>query len=518
MGKNIKSTFKDLFVLDMANNHQGFVEHGQKIIQQHSAVVQKHGIKAAMKFQYRDLPNFIHPEHQKKSDNKHVPRFLSTKLTWEQFDVLRTYAADQGFLTMCTPFDEVSVAKIQSQGFDILKIASCSVTDWPLLEAAASTGLPMIVSTGGVAYQDVDKVVSFLNNRGVDFALMHCVSIYPTASHQCNLNNITALKTRFRDLHIGWSTHEDPNALLPIAAATSLGAEMFERHVGVADKEIALNSYSSTPDQIDRWIGAYLDTKSMLGSHDRVYDKNEQGSLLGLKRGVILTRSIKAEHKLEKADVEFVFPCNPGQLSSGEFKAGMVCQDNLKAGTNIHTEHVLYEETIIQVRERCLKEGIHEVKALLNLADIRLYPNFDVEYSHHYGLENFRETGAVLITIINKEYAKKLVVQLSGQSHPLHMHKLKDETFIVLHGDLNLRLGDEEFKLQKGDQMTVPPGVWHSFSSENGCIFEEISTTASKGDSYYRDPVISAKSNSERKTAVNHWNGYNLTRKISEAG
>ena len=516
MQENDASIFRNLFILDMANNHQGSVEHGKKIIQEHAAVATQLKVKAAIKFQYRNLPDFVHPDHQKASDNQHVPRFLSTKLSWDQFDILRSYAATQGLLTMSTPFDEMSVSQIQKQGFDVLKIASCSATDWPLLEAAAATCLPLVVSTGGLSYSDVDRVVSFLKNRGVDFGIMHCVSIYPTASDQCNLNNIKALKIRYRDIHIGWSTHEDPDACLPITIATSLGSELFERHIGLETEEIKLNAYSSSPNQIRKWIEAHVETKSILGSMDRVHQESEQNALLALKRGVIIRQPVKKEQKLQRNDVDFVFPCNPDQVSSGEFREGMVCLINLETGSNLLSEQVRYNETLTETRERSLKEAIHEVKALLNIADIRLYPNFDVEYSHHYGLENFRKVGAVLITIVNKEYAKKLVVQLGGQSHPLHMHKLKDETFIVVYGDLKLRLGDEEFELTKGDQMTVPPGVWHSFSSDTGCVFEEISTTAIKDDSYYRDPVISAKTSNERKTSVNHWNGYNLTKKINE--
>ena len=56
------SLFEDLFVLEMANNHWGSVERGKAIIEAFGAIVRKHGVKAAIKMQFRDVDNFIHPE------------------------------------------------------------------------------------------------------------------------------------------------------------------------------------------------------------------------------------------------------------------------------------------------------------------------------------------------------------------------------------------------------------------------------------------------------------------------
>jgi N-acetylneuraminate synthase len=59
--------------------------------------------------------------------------------------------------------------------------------------------------------------------------------------------------------------------------------------------------------------------------------------------------------------------------------------------------------------------------------------------------------------------------------------------------------------LNPGDLLTVEPGVRHSFTSREGAIFEEISTTHIKGDSYYDDPVIAGKDLIERKTRLEEW-------------
>jgi len=117
--KNLqKFNFQDLFVLDVANNHQGSVEHGTKIINECASVAKKYGVKAAMKFQFRDLPDFIHQDEQKNPTNKHVPRFISTLLNWGDFKKLVSVVKGQNLLAMCTPFDEASVEKIVELDFD----------------------------------------------------------------------------------------------------------------------------------------------------------------------------------------------------------------------------------------------------------------------------------------------------------------------------------------------------------------------------------------------------------------
>ncbi len=75
--------FQNLFILDLANNHQGSVEHGLEVVRRHAEVVHKHGVRAAIKFQFRDIDAFIHPSHRTNSDNKHISRFLATRLSWQ---------------------------------------------------------------------------------------------------------------------------------------------------------------------------------------------------------------------------------------------------------------------------------------------------------------------------------------------------------------------------------------------------------------------------------------------------
>ena len=80
---------------------------------------------------------------------------------------------------------------------------------------------------------------------------------------------------------------------------------------------------------------------------------------------------------------------------------------------------------------------------------------------------------------------------LPNQKHPLHFHKRKEETFHIISGELVSILDYKKHVLFPGDLIDVKPGTWHEFYATNkSCIFEEISTTSYKDDSFYQDPRI----------------------------
>ena len=186
-----KSIPANLFVLEMANNHMGDISHGIEVIKQFGKVCRDFPeFDFAFKLQYRDLDTFVHPSMQGREDVKYIKRFSETRLSREQFDLLINEIRSNGFIAMCTPFDEASVGTIESQGLDIIKVASCSFTDWPLLERIAETDKPIIASTAGASLDEIDRVVSFFSHRAKEFAIMHCVGEYPTADEKLHVAQI----------------------------------------------------------------------------------------------------------------------------------------------------------------------------------------------------------------------------------------------------------------------------------------------------------------------------------------
>ena len=497
-----KFDFNGLFTYDLANNHQGDFEHGLNIINAMGEITKKAGVRGALKFQFRQLETFIHPDYKQKKDVKHIPRFMETALTKDQYLQYIQAIVDHGMHTMCTPFDEESVDIIEELGIEIIKVASCSAADRPLLDRIARANHPVIASTAGLGMPQIDRLVSFFETREVDFALMHCVAIYPTPNEKLNLNQIDLLKRRFPHVPIGFSTHENPDDYNPVRIACAKGAEIFERHVGMATKKHKLNKYSSNPQQVAKWIEAYQETMASCGGENRgPATPDEISSLRSLMRGVFAKKEIKKGQKLTRDKVYFAMPLHEGQLVSGDWYDGIKA-DKKYAPNKPISEKVANTELPAQ---EIIYRIMLQVKGILNKANIHIGRESSVELSHHYGLDRFREFGAVIIDVINRKYCKKLIIQLPRQKHPYHYHQVKEETFQLLHGDLEVELEGKRLKVHPGDTVLVEPGTWHKFHTLGGAIFEEVSTTHFNNDSFYEDPRIARLARATRKTVIPNW-------------
>lgn len=493
--------FNNLFIFEMANSHQGSVEHGISIIREMKKVARKYNIRAAVKLQYRNLDTFIHPDYVGRTDVEHIPRFESTRLTYEQFSQLVNVMKEEELITMSTPFDEDGVEWCLDQGIDVIKVASCSAMDWPLLEKVAASKKPIIVSTGGKTVSDIDKIYNFFIHRDCDFALMHCIAEYPAPEERIQLDFIQKMEKRYKGIAIGYSGHEDPDDNTVPMLAAAKGTCIFERHVGLPTEEIKLNAYSMNPEQADRWVAAILRAQNIctLKNENAKYISQEEiNSLTSLSRGVFAKKALKEGEAIKRDNVFFAMPCAAGQLVSGQFKDGML------ATRDYQEREALYETREI-THVNIARSVVHDAKGLLLEAGIFLGNDFEVELSHHYGKKHFRRTGAVIISIVNREYCKKLIIVLPGQEHPVHMHKVKEETFQLLYGDLDCEVNGERHLMKPGDTQTILRGDKHSFRSINGAVFEEISTTHVKGDSYYDDEEITRQDLMERKTIIKVW-------------
>jgi sialic acid synthase SpsE/quercetin dioxygenase-like cupin family protein len=493
-----------LFIFEMANNHMGSLEHGLNMIRAFADTARPFKFQFAFKFQFRNLDTFIHPDFKSRMDLKYVKRFSETKLTKEQFQLLKNSLSANGFISICTPFDEPSVDRIEEMEFDIIKIASCSFTDWPLLERIVQTDKPIIASTAGATLDEIDKVVSFFQNRKKQFALMHCVGEYPTKPDTLNLNQIDLLKLRYPGVTMGYSTHEEPDNIESVQIAVGKGACIFEKHVAVESDTFARNEYSATPHQITRWLQAAERAYRMngvSGQKSKSSDK-ELADLRQFKRGVFATRNIAKGEKVDTTNTFFAFPNVEGQLLANDLSK----YTEYVAKTDIERlGHVKFTDiTCIDQRER-IYAIVQKVKKILATGNVVVPGMATLEVSHHYGLDRFEEVGCTLINVINREYCKKLIVLLPGQKHPEQYHHIKEETFVVLCGDVTLTLDGANKNCHTGDVATVTRGMKHIFTSENGAVIEEISSTHHKDDSYYTDASI--LQNKDRKTIISHWMG-----------
>ena len=494
---------KALIILEMANNHMGDMTHGKLMIDEFSNVTNKYldYFDFAWKFQFRDFDTFIHKDYKNRIDHKYVKRFTETSLTKEQFSELKSYAEQKGFKTLCTGFDENSIDLITEMEFDIIKVASCSFTDWPLLNKIIETDKPIILSTAGASLDEIDRVVSFMQHRKKNISLMHCVGEYPTQPNNLQLNQIDILKNRYPNISIGYSTHEEPNEFDAIQIAIGKGVTISEKHVAVATEKYPPNAYSVTPDQMNCWLEKASKALVMCGSDKKVKaSEKELSDLLQFKRGMFVKNKITKGSIINKKDIYFAWPNIDNQVLANDASK----YNQFIALEDIEVDQpVLFNKVSISNTREKVWNIVQDVKKILSKTDV-VYPGqAELEISHHYGLNKFYETGITMITVVNREYCKKLIIVLPNQTHPEQYHHQKEETFVVLYGEVELTLDGITQTLKKGDVITIEREVRHIFTTKTGCVIEEVSSTHYINDSYYTDENIAR--NKDRKTFVTHW-------------
>ena len=493
---------KPIVILEVANNHMGNVNHGKKIITEFNKVTKKfkNQINFVVKYQYRDSKTFIHKESDDK--NKFVKRFNETFLSNKEWSELIDFSSKY-YKLACTPFDEISAEKVFKQKFDYVKIASCSATDWPLIQKIYSLykqkKKKILASLGGLNDREISRVFSFLNNRKVDFNFLYCVAKYPSTVKDLNLAYFSKLREEYGDCVKGLSLHETANEEITPIIAYGAGVRIFEKHVGVKTKKYNINGYSVNPEMLEKWLINLVRAIELWGSVEKrnANVKNEKNQLDLLKRGVFLNKDIDKNKDIKRKDIYFAFPCKANQMMANNFsKFYKIKSKNLiKKDQPLKFPNIKIDDTyskVLIIRDK--------VKNLLRNTGVVLPKNARLEVSYHYGIDNFFKYGLTMISIINNKYCKKLLILLPGQSHPSQYHLIKKESFFVLYGSVKLSIDKKSFNLKAGDLKTIYAKQIHKFSSKKGTIIEELSTTSIKSDSYYLDDKIN--NNKDRKTFI----------------
>lgn len=317
--------FQDLFVLEVASNHQGDLKRGLSIVEQYAKIVRFNNVRAAIKLQFRDLDNFVHKDFVDRKDIRYVDRVSSTKLSKDEFGKMVEAIRGGGCIPMATPFDEKSVDWCVEFDLPIIKVASADNNDWLLLEKIAKTRRPVIVSTGGMSQKDMDDLVLFFEHRNIPLALNHCVAAYPHEDSEAELNQIDFLRARYPGLVIGYSCHEYHDWTSSVMIAYGKGVRTFERHIDINDDGFQVAKYSSLPHQIDTWFKAWHKAREMCGTagtQRRIPLAREIAYLDSYVRGVYAKRDLSQGQLLTEDDVYLAIPLQKGQISSRELMLG----------------------------------------------------------------------------------------------------------------------------------------------------------------------------------------------------
>ena len=217
-------------IAEIGINHNGDLETAKKLIQ----VAADSGCNA-VKFQKRTVDVVYTPEElARPRENPFGETNGDLKFGIEfgrpEYDEIDAFCAELNIDWFASPWDEGAVDFLTRYDVPYLKIASASITDKELLEHCASSGKPLLVSTGMCDLDTIWRAVDTIDAaNGKVACLYHCVSTYPAKDEELNLTAINTLRREFPNLPIGYSGHEVGVSTSVMAAV--LGAVSVERHV-----------------------------------------------------------------------------------------------------------------------------------------------------------------------------------------------------------------------------------------------------------------------------------------------
>jgi N-acetylneuraminate synthase len=262
-------------------------------------------------------------------------------LTGAEYRELFAFAAELGILLLSTPFDTDAVEMLAGLGMAAFKIASADITDIPLLQACASHGLPVLMSTGASHFDEVQRAVDAVTSAGSPALLLHCSLAYPTPIADANLPRITTLGELFPDVVVGYSDHVQPqDSELPCPIAVTLGASVIEKHFTL-DKSLPGDDHyhAVDPEGLARLVKNCADAWAMtrdLGETTEV----EMAARSFARRSVVAARTLKAGTVLTAGDVDFKRPGTGLSPADVERVLGHRLSVNLDADALVLPEHV----------------------------------------------------------------------------------------------------------------------------------------------------------------------------------
>jgi N-acetylneuraminate synthase len=225
---------------------------------------------------------------------------------WDWHPAIFEHARKIGITCFSSPFDPTAIDLLQKLGAPAFKIASFEIVDLPLIRRAASTGKPLIISTGMATPAEIGEAVDAARGAGgKEIALLHCTSGYPTPPEEANLATIPHLEKTFGTV-VGLSDHT-PGSAVPIAAVT-LGASVIEKHFTLARADGGPDAaFSLEPDELKAVVDGCRTAFAALGSVRSGAAPSEKPNMM-FRRSLYAVKDIAAGEVFTESNIRSIRP------------------------------------------------------------------------------------------------------------------------------------------------------------------------------------------------------------------
>lgn len=306
IGERTYSKFNnDIYIIaEIGVNHNGDVSVAKELI----TAASETGFNA-VKFQVRseDLFSTSSIEGFDLSTQYLHTQINETNLDFSTLRSLFDFSRGLGLDVIATPFDKRSLEFIVEYRVDAIKIASCDLTNEPLLKSAAEVGLPLIISTGMAWEREIIQAFEVVSALTDNYAFLHTNSTYPAPMTDLNLSYIQRLNDMLPSV-IGYSSHDATDYIS--IAAIGLGARIVEVHITLSkDMPGTDHKASLEKNQLKQFVSQVRAVSHALGiDSPRTVSQGEKLNRIALGKSLCYARNLSVGHSLVAADFELRSP------------------------------------------------------------------------------------------------------------------------------------------------------------------------------------------------------------------
>lgn len=310
-GRKIGADQPPFVIAEMSGNHNHSLERALEIIEAiaksgaHAVKIQTY-TPETMTLNLNEREFHIGDPNNLWAGSSLFDLYSQAYTPWEWHKSIFEKAHKLGLICFSTPFDSTSVDFLEDLGVPCYKISSFENTDLPLIRRVASTGKPLIISTGMITLAELDETVCAARDAGcIDLILLKCTSTYPAMPDNTNILSIPNMRELFK-CEVGLSDHT--MGIGVSVASIALGASVIEKHFTLRRSDGGVDStFSMEPAEMKQLVEESERAWQSLGSV-RYGPTNAEKNSLQYRRSLYIVENLKAGDVLTMENIRAIRP------------------------------------------------------------------------------------------------------------------------------------------------------------------------------------------------------------------